>query len=299
MAAWSVPGCQRPHNPAILLKRIRISCMVSSSAWPICSCPVTLGGGITIVKGFCPDLLLHGSIRCPSIFCTDDPQYPWDHKSLQVLCSCFPPESFLGSSCLFWRALSDYGSFKMLLFSARKSTPSTPKLTTPVRRAIILAVPPSLSGKTILSVIPVYLLSLNAGYVKTYAATSVSVLIALPEIIAFSLPAPKLPSAVFHLKMPSSLRSFCVRASLSVSVFLHTPLIQRLYHVPTIMKFSFLSRRRPAFPGISHISLYAGLLLISVFYSTLFSDSTMSIFFSLKCITIFTNMENPKVMSPL
>ena len=136
-------------------------------------------------------------------------------------------------------AFSDYGSFKALLFSARKNTPSTPKLTTPVRRAIILAVPPSLSGKNILSTVPVYLLSLNAGYVKTYAAASVSVLIALPEIIAFSLPAPKLPSAVFHLKMPSSLRSFCVRASLSVSVDLHTPLIQRLYHVPTIMKFSF------------------------------------------------------------
>lgn len=118
-----------------------------------------------------------------------------------------------------------------------------------MRRAIILAVPPSLSGKTILSVIPVYLLSLNAGYVKTYAAASVSVLIALPEIIAFSLPAPKLPSAVFHLKMPSSLRSFCVRAFLSVSVFLHTPLIQRLYHVPTIMKFSFFVKTKACISG--------------------------------------------------
>lgn len=45
--------------------------------------------------------------------------------------------------------------------------------------------------------------------------------------------------------------------------------------------------------------LYADSLIISLFYSTLFSDSTILIFFSLKCITIFTNMENPKVMIPL
>lgn len=31
------------------------------------------------------------------------------------------------------------------------------------------------------------------------------------------------------------------------------------------------------------------------FYSTLFSDSTISIFFSLKCIVIFTKAENPTV----
>ena len=60
-----------------------------------------------------------------------------------------------------------------------------------------------------------------------------------------------------------------------------------------------LSRQRPAFPGISHISRYKYLSGILIFYSTLFSDSTILIFFSLKCITIFTNMENPKVMIPL
>ena len=74
-------------------------------------------------------------------------------------------------------------------------------------------------------------------------------LLCLFYISAFSLPAPKLPSAVFHLKMPSSLRSFCVRASLSVSVFLHTPLIQRLYHVPTIMKFSFFVKTEACISG--------------------------------------------------
>ncbi len=50
--AWSVPGCQRALYPCILLNRIRISCMVLSKAWPMCSCPVILGGGITIVNGF-------------------------------------------------------------------------------------------------------------------------------------------------------------------------------------------------------------------------------------------------------
>ena len=56
---------------------------------------------------------------------------------------------------------------------------------------------------------------------------------------------------------------------------------------------------KPAFPGISHISRYKYLSGILIFYSTLFSDSTILIFFSLKCITIFTNMENPNVMIPL
>ena len=52
IAAWSVPGCQRASYPCILLKRMRISCMVSSRACPMCSCPVTFGGGITMVNGF-------------------------------------------------------------------------------------------------------------------------------------------------------------------------------------------------------------------------------------------------------
>jgi len=95
------------------------------------------------------------------------------------------------------------------------------------------------------SVIPVYLLSLNAGYVKTYTAASASVLHFC--ISAFSFPAPKLPSAVLHLKMPFNLRFSCVCAFLSVSVDLHTPLIQRLCHVPTIMKFSFFVKTEACF----------------------------------------------------
>ena len=59
---------------------------------------------------------------------------------------------------VFLLNLSDYRNLKMLLFSARKNTPSTQKPITNVRRAIILAVPPSLSGKNIcysrLSLVP-------------------------------------------------------------------------------------------------------------------------------------------------
>ena len=36
-AALWVPGTQRALQPDILFQRIRISCRVSSSAWPICS----------------------------------------------------------------------------------------------------------------------------------------------------------------------------------------------------------------------------------------------------------------------
>ncbi len=52
MPAWSVPGCQSVSNPCILFHRIRVSCNVMVNAWPIWSVPVTLGGGIMIVKGF-------------------------------------------------------------------------------------------------------------------------------------------------------------------------------------------------------------------------------------------------------
>ena len=52
MAAWSVPGCHKASKPCILLKRIRVSCKALSKACPMCSCPVTLGGGIIMVKGF-------------------------------------------------------------------------------------------------------------------------------------------------------------------------------------------------------------------------------------------------------
>ena len=50
--AWSVPGTQSASYPCILLKRMRISCIVLSSACPICNLPVMFGGGITIVNGF-------------------------------------------------------------------------------------------------------------------------------------------------------------------------------------------------------------------------------------------------------
>ena len=54
MEAWSVPGSQRTEYPCIRLKRVMTSCMVSSIAWPMWSCPVTLGGGIISEKGTFP-----------------------------------------------------------------------------------------------------------------------------------------------------------------------------------------------------------------------------------------------------
>ena len=48
--AWSVPGCQSVSKPRIRCQRVRMSCNVLLKAWPICSAPVTLGGGIMIEK---------------------------------------------------------------------------------------------------------------------------------------------------------------------------------------------------------------------------------------------------------
>jgi len=49
--AWSHPGSHRASYPFILLNLTKTSCSVRFRACPICSCPVTFGGGITMVKG--------------------------------------------------------------------------------------------------------------------------------------------------------------------------------------------------------------------------------------------------------
>ena len=51
MPAWSVPGCHSTSRPRMRSKRQRMSCSVLLSACPMCSEPVTFGGGITMVKG--------------------------------------------------------------------------------------------------------------------------------------------------------------------------------------------------------------------------------------------------------
>ena len=48
MPAWSVPGCQSTSLPRMRSKRQSTSCSVLLSAWPMCSEPVTFGGGMTI-----------------------------------------------------------------------------------------------------------------------------------------------------------------------------------------------------------------------------------------------------------
>ena len=49
--AWSVPGRYRLGSPFILCHRTIRSCSAVVSACPMCSSPVTLGGGMMTVKG--------------------------------------------------------------------------------------------------------------------------------------------------------------------------------------------------------------------------------------------------------
>ncbi len=51
MPAWSVPGCHSTSLPRIRSNRHRMSCSVLLSAWPMCSEPVTFGGGMTMAIG--------------------------------------------------------------------------------------------------------------------------------------------------------------------------------------------------------------------------------------------------------
>jgi hypothetical protein len=48
MPAWSYPGCQSVSKPRIRCQRISASCIVPFRAWPMCSSPVTFGGGTQI-----------------------------------------------------------------------------------------------------------------------------------------------------------------------------------------------------------------------------------------------------------
>ena len=48
MPAWSVPGCHSTSLPRMRSKRHSTSCSVLLSACPMCSEPVTLGGGMTM-----------------------------------------------------------------------------------------------------------------------------------------------------------------------------------------------------------------------------------------------------------
>ena len=48
MPAWSVPRIQRVRRPRMRASRISVSWIAPLSACPMCSAPVTLGGGIAI-----------------------------------------------------------------------------------------------------------------------------------------------------------------------------------------------------------------------------------------------------------
>ena len=48
MPAWSVPGSQSTSLPSMRALRARMSWMVLLRTWPMCSTPVTFGGGMTM-----------------------------------------------------------------------------------------------------------------------------------------------------------------------------------------------------------------------------------------------------------
>lgn len=48
--AWSVPGTHSVGLPIMRFQRVMQSSTAAVSAWPRCSDPVTLGGGITMTK---------------------------------------------------------------------------------------------------------------------------------------------------------------------------------------------------------------------------------------------------------
>jgi hypothetical protein len=48
MPAWSVPRIHFARRPRMRLKRMRTSWIDPLSAWPMCSAPVTFGGGMAI-----------------------------------------------------------------------------------------------------------------------------------------------------------------------------------------------------------------------------------------------------------
>ena len=48
MPAWSYPGCHSVLKPLMRCRRIRTSWIEPFRAWPMCSAPVTFGGGTAI-----------------------------------------------------------------------------------------------------------------------------------------------------------------------------------------------------------------------------------------------------------
>ena len=50
MPAWSVPKIHLVLRPCMRARRIRVSWIDPFSAWPMCSAPVTFGGGMAIEK---------------------------------------------------------------------------------------------------------------------------------------------------------------------------------------------------------------------------------------------------------
>ena len=77
MPAWSVPGRYSVGSPSIRCHLIIRSSNAMVSAWPMCSSPVTFGGGMIIVNG-----VLERSIS--------GVKYPLSFQNLYIRCSTAP-----------------------------------------------------------------------------------------------------------------------------------------------------------------------------------------------------------------
>ncbi len=92
--AWSVPSTQSVLRPRMRLIRISASWIVPLSAWPMCSAPVTLGGGIAIEKFSSGDPSAGGWNQPPSI------------QRSNTRCSTAPGSQRVVSSRAFLRSAS-------------------------------------------------------------------------------------------------------------------------------------------------------------------------------------------------
>lgn len=90
--AWSVPGCHSVSWPFIRCQRVRMSCNVLLKACPMCSDPVTLGGGIITQKLSAPGRALAPARKAlPSIhFAEIRASAPAASKVFSIGIACIP-----------------------------------------------------------------------------------------------------------------------------------------------------------------------------------------------------------------
>ena len=210
---------------------------------------------------FYQDLLLHGNIRCPSISDNDVIQSLWDHRFLQVLCSYFPPVSYDSIAALPPGGLFCItGKCKALSCDIKKPLTRTCEGRSIPRYHLHYADPACISHSP-----------LTQEYVKTYSSAAVR-FIHRPHL--FQSSGSKATFSNLFLRMSSS--RWTLLSVRDNRLLLFFPAFSAFY-------YNWIFHDCQAGIPVFHI------------YSTLFRDSTISIFFSLKCMTTLTTMENTQV----